>query len=101
MTMIFSQKRAGYPPPLCVLTVSSHVFHSEVLGNPRLLWVDATDVGALRVEWTFAALWPLGVADLAAVADQADVQAINPVRWRDFGEDSVGLVGVDLWSDQA
>ena len=63
--------------------------------------IDAADVGALLMQGTLAALWPLRVADLPAVLDQADVQDVDPVGRRDPGEDGVGLVRVDLGADEA
>lgn len=71
------------------------------LRYPCVLWVDAADVGTLLIEGALAALWPLGMADLATVADQAHVQAVDPVGWGDFGEDDVSLVGVHLRADEA
>ncbi|GLV60142.1 hypothetical protein KDH_69650 [Dictyobacter sp. S3.2.2.5] len=77
------------------------MIHSVWLRYPRFLRVDAADIGALRVEGALSALWPLGVADLAAMTDQADVEAIDPVGWRDFGEDDMSLVCIHLRADQA
>lgn len=43
------------------------------------------------VELTLAALCPLGMTGLPAVADHTDVQAVDPVGRCYFGEDGVGL----------
>ena len=72
-----------------------------ILRDLGFLRADVADIGALLVQRALSAPGPLGVADLATMADQADVQAVDPVWWRYLRKHGMGLVGVHLRADQA
>lgn len=77
------------------------VLYSCSFRDNGYLGVDTADEGTGGIECASVAFGAAGVADLSAVADEVDVEGVDPGGRSHSGEDEVGLISVYFWAYEA